>query len=162
MSGTSTVNRMICSPKQIQEQELEQNFGQLAHAREASGFDEARTALNRWTEAVTSNRIETVLTLYARDAVLVPTLSNEIHVTEAGRRSYFEFFLSRQVLGCTVEQEVVRADPAHGTVAIGGIYTFSFRTEDGGAEAVPARFLFTYAQIDGHWLITGHHSSRCV
>jgi len=141
---------------------LKQNLGQRTEAGETPGFQGARASLNDWTQAVAANRIDDVLRLYAEDAVLVPTLSNEIHVTEDGRRRYFEFFLSRNVLGCTVEQEVIRMEPKHGTVAIGGIYTFRFHTEDGAEEAVSARFLFTFEELDGCWLITGHHSSRCV
>jgi len=135
---------------------------QRAETDEMPGSEGARATLNAWTQAVASNRIDNVLQLYADDAVLVPTLSNEIHVTAAGRRRYFDFFLSRDVLSCTVDQEVVRMEPTRGTVAIGGIYTFRFRTEKGGEEAVAARFLFTFEAFDGRWLITGHHSSRCV
>jgi hypothetical protein len=44
-------------------------------------------------------------------------------------------------------------------VVIGGLYTFRFEHQ-GREQAVPARFLFTFEEIDGQWLITGHHSSR--
>lgn len=141
---------------------MEQNAAQFDPLRKTFRFQGAHDALKLWTERVAADRIEEVLELYAEDAVLVPTLSNEIHVTEAGRRRYFEFLLSRNVLHCTVEQEVERIELNRGTVAIGGIYTFVFGKEDGKEEAVPARFLFTFEDIDGRWLITGHHSSRCV
>ena len=127
-------------PRSIQEQALKQNLNQHVRADETSEFEGARTCLTRWTDAVAANRIENILLLYAEDAVLVPTLSNEIHATQDGRRRYFEFLLSRNVFGCTVEQEVIRTDPTRGTVAIGGIYTFRFRAEDGGEDLVSAGF----------------------
>ena len=121
----------------------------------------AHATLVQWTEAVASGRVEKVLGLYAPDAILVPTLSNEIIVAEAGRRSYFEFFLSDGGPTCTVNCDTTRIDDKLGTVAIGGIYTFCFPRPT-GEETVPARFLFTFEELEGRWLITGQHSSRCV
>lgn len=127
----------------------------------AHSLDSARATLTRWTDEVATGRIETILELYAPDAILVPTLSNEIVVTNDGRRRYFEFFLSDGYPTCTVESEQSRTDQKHGTIAIGGIYSFRFPRST-GEEIVPARFLFTFEEVNTRWLITGHHSSRCV
>jgi len=43
-------------------------------------------------------------------------------------------------------------------VVVGGHYTFTF-LRGGQERIVPARYLFTFEEIDGDWLITGHHSS---
>ncbi|WP_209015688.1 nuclear transport factor 2 family protein [Roseibium sp. RKSG952] len=117
--------------------------------------------MKQWTIAVGSGHIEAILALYAPDAILVPTLSNEVVVTEEGRRRYFEFFLSNGVSECLVDGEVIRINHELRTVAIGGIYTFYLRNGS-GEQTVEARFLFTLEEIGGRWLITGHHSSRCV
>lgn len=124
-------------------------------------FNGARATLMQWTEAVASGRIEQVLGLYAPDAILVPTLSNKIIVTQEGRRRYFEFFLSDGGARCAVEHEEFRIDREGDTVTIGGVYSFSFPRPT-GEETVPARFLFTFEKLNTRWLITGHHSSRCV
>lgn len=124
-------------------------------------IDGARTTLTRWTEAVAAGRIDAILPLYAPDAILVPTLSNEIVVTEHDRRKYFEFFLSDGGPDCAVERIVSRTDRKLGTATIAGIYAFRFHRLS-GEEIVPARFLFTFEEVNTRWLITGHHSSRCV
>jgi len=119
----------------------------------------ARDALFRWAETISSGEVEDVLGLYAADAILVPTLSNEIGGKEEERRRYFEFFLSNGIPRCTIDREKSRVSRKLGTVVIGGLYSFYFE-RNGRDEIVPARFLFTFEKIDGRWLITGHHSSR--
>lgn len=140
---------------------MNQNVVERDQAGEEPGFGGARSTLTKWTQAVASGRIDEILKLYAPDAILVPTLSNEIVVTDDDRRRYFEFFLSDGGPACTVDREEIRVDRSGGSVAIGGIYTFCF-SRPGGEETVPARFLFTFEELDARWLITGHHSSRYV
>ncbi|WP_419913704.1 nuclear transport factor 2 family protein [Hoeflea sp.] len=139
------------------------NLTQISSERAGEGadfaLDGARASLKQWTEAVVAGQIEAVLDLYAADAILVPTLSNEVIVEADGRRRYFEFFLGDGGPTCTVNREECRIDRERGTVAVGGIYTFRFRRRT-GEDTVPARFLFTFEEIDSRWLITGHHSSR--
>lgn len=127
-------------------------------AHESSCLAEARKALYRWAEVVSSGSIDNVLALYAPDAILVPTLSNEIREREEERRNYFENFLSNPNLRCEITLQKKRVSRKLGTVVIGGLYTFRFE-RDGAEAVVPARFLFTFEEIDGRWLITGHHSS---
>ncbi len=119
----------------------------------------ARAALFNWAEVISRGNIEELLSLYAADAILVPTLSNEIGDREEERRRYFENFLMNENLRCTINARMKRASRKLGTVVIGGLYTFEF-SRDGQEHCVPARFLFTFEEIDGRWLITGHHSSR--
>lgn len=140
---------------------LKQDRNEHGQAIEAESFDGARATLMNWTHAVASGQVDEIVKLYATDAILVPTLSNEIVVSEYDRRRYFEFLLSRGCASCELDQEEFRIDRLRATVAIGGIYTFSFRKTT-GEEQVPARFLFTFEELNSRWLITGHHSSRCV
>ena len=126
---------------------------------EADCLAAARSALFRWAEVISSGRIEDLLALYAPDAILVPTLSNVIGGKEEERRQYFENFFARGNVQCEITLRKKRVSRKLGTVVIGGLYTFTFE-RDGRKEAVPARFLFTFEEIDGRWLITGHHSSR--
>ncbi|OAG66731.1 DUF4440 domain-containing protein [Xanthomonas floridensis] len=122
---------------------------------------EADKMLLRWTETVGRRDIEAVLALYAPDAILVPTLSDDIRGRDADRRAYFAAFLAADGLSCGVTVQKKRVSAKLGTVVIGGLYTFVFERGD-VSEPVHARFLFTFEEIDGRWLITGHHSSRCL
>lgn len=140
---------------------MEHSLAEHTRRFEAHPDDAARATLTQWTEAVASGRIEAILELYAPDAVLVPTLSNEIAVTADCRRKYFEFFLSDGGPDCTLKSVVSRTDRKHGTATVAGIYAFRFRRPT-GEETVPARFLFTLEEIGSRWMIIGHHSSRCV
>ncbi|MCO7565121.1 DUF4440 domain-containing protein [Pseudomonas sp. S 311-6] len=118
----------------------------------------AKAALYRWAATVASRDVDKVLALYAPDAILVPTLSNEVRDCDDSRRSYFESFFANEGLVCDIRFFKKRVSRKLGTVVVGGQYTFVFR-EAGEQRIVPARFLFTFERIEQQWLITGHHSS---
>ncbi|PKV12593.1 DUF4440 domain-containing protein [Xanthomonas prunicola] len=120
---------------------------------------EAGKVLLRWAETVGRRDIDALLALYAADAILVPTLSDDIRGRYEDRRTYFESFLAVDGLSCGVTVQKKRVSSKLGTVVIGGLYTFVF-VRNGVSEPVNARFLFTFEEIEGQWLITGHHSSR--
>ncbi|WP_145012507.1 DUF4440 domain-containing protein [Pseudomonas oryzihabitans] len=119
----------------------------------------AKAALHTWAATVATRDVEAILALYAADAILVPTLSNEVRDSEDSRREYFRNFLANEGLVCDVQIFKKRVSSTLGTVVVGGLYVFHYREGD-RAISVPARFLFTFEQLDGRWLITGHHSSR--
>lgn len=121
----------------------------------------ARAALIRWAEAVTAGDIDGLLALYAEDAILVPTMQDEIRGQEEERRDYFKTFLANPGLTCRIDNLRKRISHKLGTVVVGGHYTFTFM-RDGERQTVPARYLFTFEEVDGTWLITGHHSSAFV
>ena len=118
----------------------------------------AKAALYRWAATVATRDVDSVLALYAPDAILVPTLSNEVRDCDDSRRSYFENFLGNDGLVCDIQVFKKRVSRKLGTVVVGGLYTFVFR-DNGDPRVVPARFLFTFERIGTEWLITGHHSS---
>ncbi|WP_079227387.1 nuclear transport factor 2 family protein [Pseudomonas putida] len=118
----------------------------------------AKAALHQWAATVATRNVDDVLALYAPDAILVPTLSNDVRDCDDSRRSYFENFLANDGLVCDVQVFKKRVSQKLGTVVVGGLYTFVYR-QDGDERQVPARFLFTFEFIEGRWLITGHHSS---
>ncbi|RMC37262.1 nuclear transport factor 2 family protein [Paracoccus alkanivorans] len=120
---------------------------------------EMRKALLRWAEVVSLGRLEDLLALYASDAILVPTMAHEIGGHADERRTYFESFLANPNLRCRIDTLRKRISHKLGTVVVGGHYTFTFECY-GTEQAFPARYLFTFEEIDGSWLITGHHSSR--
>jgi len=115
--------------------------------------------LLEWMGAVGSHDPDKVLSLYSRDAVLVPTYGTSVLVGHAQLRSYFDKFLAlpglRGKIDCFVVQE------AQGKLVVSGIYTFS--TQDHAA-ADPAftraRFTYVFAKVGGRWKIMTHHSSE--
>lgn len=119
----------------------------------------AKAALHTWAATVATRDVEAILALYAPNAILVPTLSNEVRDCQDSRREYFRNFLANEGLVCDIQIFKKRVSHKLSTVVVGGLYVFHYREGD-SAVSVPARFLFTFEQIDGRWLITGHHSSR--
>jgi len=119
----------------------------------------AKAALHTWAAIVATRDVEAILALYAPDAILVPTLSNEVRDCQDSRREYFRNFLANEGLVCDVQIFKKRVSSKLSTVVVGGLYVFHYREGEQVID-VPARFLFTFEQIEGRWLITGHHSSR--
>lgn len=117
-----------------------------------------RKALMHWAKVVSRGGLEDLLALYASDAILVPTMEDEVGGHADERRAYFESFLANPGLRCRIDSLRKRISHKLGTVVAGGHYTFMFE-RDGSPHTVPARYLFTFEEIDGAWLITGHHSS---
>lgn len=119
----------------------------------------ATRTLQRRVEAVSLPAPDSLLALYAEDAILVPTVSNDVRGTHQERQAYFRDFLANEKLTCELGTFSRRVSHKLGTVVIGGRYTFTYRRNEEWM-TIPARFLFTFEEIRGEWKITGHHSSQ--
>lgn len=106
----------------------------------------------RWNASLQTGDASKVASNYADDAVLLPTVSNQVRLTRDERIDYFEHFLEKKPVG-TIDSRTIRigCDKAIDS----GTYTFKF---DDKSE-VNARFTFTYKWDGDNWLITSHHSS---
>lgn len=91
--------------------------------------------------------------LYADDAILLPTVSNQVRHNHGEIRDYFVAFLAKKPQGVIDEANVrFLAD----NLAINSrVYTFTF----GNGDSVTARFTCLYRLIDREWKIAEHHSS---
>ncbi|MQW89645.1 SgcJ/EcaC family oxidoreductase [Sinorhizobium saheli] len=107
---------------------------------------------DRWNASLATQDSEKVAANYAKDAILLPTLSNTPRLTHEQRVAYFNDFLKKRPKG-SVDSRVIRV--GCNMVTDSGTYTFSFA--DG--TKVPARYTYIYEFLDETWLITGHHSS---
>lgn len=107
---------------------------------------------DRWNGALQTGDARQVADNYSDDAVLLPTVSNQVRLTSDERIDYFEHFLEKKPVG-TIDSRTIRigCDKAIDT----GTYTFKF---DDDSE-VKARYTFTYKWDGNNWLITSHHSS---
>jgi len=105
-----------------------------------------------WNNALKTGDPKKVASLYATDAILLPTVSNVVRHNHNEIEDYFVNFLAKGPQGKIDESNVRIFDD----IAINsGVYTFTFKD---GAK-VQARFTYVYRIIGQRWLIIEHHSS---
>lgn len=107
----------------------------------------------RWNAALATGNPDSVTALYAEDAILLPTVSNQVRHNHEEIRDYFVNFLAKKPQGVIDEANVrfLSDDLAINS----GVYTFTF----GNGDQVTARYTYLYRRIDGRWRIAEHHSS---
>ncbi|MGC6388899.1 nuclear transport factor 2 family protein [Ewingella sp. S1.OA.A_B6] len=89
---------------------------------------------------------------YLSDLVLLPTVSNQVRLTDTERVDYFEHFLENKPVG-KIDSRAIRI--GCNKAIDSGIYTFKFNDNT----SVKARYTFTYAWDGKEWKISSHHSS---
>jgi uncharacterized protein (TIGR02246 family) len=117
----------------------------------AALFDDWNAALQTGDSAKVADR-------YAKDAVLLPTVSNQVRTDRVEIVDYFNHFLENKPVGKKVDTivEILDSNTAIDT----GVYEFTLTDhETGKKRVVEARYSYTYEKIDGEWLIVNHHSS---
>lgn len=107
---------------------------------------------DKWNNALQTGDARQVAENYLTDAVLLPTVSNKVRLTDAERVDYFEHFLAQKPVG-KIDTRTIRigCNKAIDT----GTYTFTFAN----GSTVSARYTFTYAWNGNEWKISTHHSS---
>ena len=132
------------------------SFAAAATAGECANKSEISTLFDQWNAALQTGDAETVANLYAKDGVLLPTVSNQVRADHAAIAEYFRHFLELKPKGTLNEVHIT----CFGNVAINqGIYTFDV-VRDGKPGKVQARYSFAYAKDDSGWKIASHHSSE--
>lgn len=106
----------------------------------------------RWNGSLQTLKPKEVVKNYAKDAVLLPTVSNTPRTNHELIEDYFVMFLKKNPSG-VIDERTVRI--GCNTASDVGIYTFTLN----GKDKVRARYSFNYEFINGDWLITHHHSS---
>ncbi len=111
----------------------------------------------KWAATLGEDNPDTILPLYAPDAVLWGTLSPTVRSDRAALHDYFvRAFAALPGLKVTFGEQLVRV---YGNTAVNtGYYTFSF-VKDGEQKTLPARYSFTFVKSGNTWLIVDHHSS---
>ncbi|MGU3525052.1 SgcJ/EcaC family oxidoreductase [Enterobacteriaceae bacterium C23F] len=117
-------------------------------------IDEGQVAglFDKWNASLKTGDAKKVADTYLSDAVLLPTVSNHVRLTDAERVDYFEHFLQKKPQG-KIESRTIRigCNKAIDT----GVYTFTFADKS----MVTARYTFTYGWDGNEWKISTHHSS---
>jgi uncharacterized protein (TIGR02246 family) len=111
---------------------------------------------DRWNQSLATGNPELVADHYAPDAVLLPTVSNEVRSDRAEIVDYFDHFLENNPRGQILESHVKVLGPSDAIDA--GTYRFTLTT-DGQQRTVDARYTFIYEKVGDEWLIVNHHSS---
>ena len=98
------------------------------------------TFLKQWMDAVNNGDIDTLLNLYADNAILIPTFSNRILKTAADRQEYFERLATRDDLSVALHEKTLVEQLVNGPIAtLSGIYCWRFAI-DGQLLNFEARF----------------------
>ena len=115
--------------------------------------DDVIALFEAWNAALATLDPDTVTAMYAEDAVLLPTVSNQVRHNHAEIRDYFVNFLQKSPQGVINESNVHILSDSHATNS--GVYTFTF----GDGSKVTARFSYLYVATETGWKILQHHSS---
>lgn len=115
--------------------------------------NEILALFDQWNNALRTCNPKEVVSLYAKDAILLPTVSNEVRHNHEEIEDYFVHFLAKVPSGKINEFNIrIFSDLAINS----GVYTFSFDDRS----TVQARFTFVYKRVGEGWLIAEHHSSQ--
>jgi uncharacterized protein (TIGR02246 family) len=90
-----------------------------------------------WNGTLQTGSPEAVADLYWPDAILLPTVSNQVRTDRAGRVDYFTAFLAIKPFGVLNESHVRFLSPQKDLAANSGIYTFTIN-KDGQEQQVRA------------------------
>ena len=108
---------------------------------------------DEWNNALQTGDPKKVVALYESNAVLLPTVSNQVRHNHPEIEDYFVHFLAKGPQG-KIDEANVRL---FGDLAINsGVYTFTFK--DGSS--AQARFTYVYRWNGQRWNIIEHHSSQ--
>ncbi|MFG2777591.1 SgcJ/EcaC family oxidoreductase [Streptomyces prunicolor] len=111
-----------------------------------------------WNAALQTGDPKKVANRYAPDAVLLPTVSNEIRTDRAEIVDYFEHFLPNKPVAKKVETYINVLDSDSAIDA--GAYDITLTDpKTGKKRVVEARYTYEYEKRGGKWLIVNHHSS---
>ncbi|MDQ0933492.1 SgcJ/EcaC family oxidoreductase [Streptomyces turgidiscabies] len=111
-----------------------------------------------WNAALQTGNPQVVADRYAPDAVLLPTLSNEVRSDRAEIVDYMEHFLQNKPVGKKIEThiDILDSDSALDS----GVYQFTLTDKaTGKKKVVEARYSYEYEKRNGNWKIVSHHSS---
>jgi len=113
--------------------------------------DEVRGLFHLWNDALATLDSDAVAKRYAKQGVLLPTVSDIPRTDYEGIKDYFDAFLLKKPQGVILESNVIVGT---NWCQDAGIYEFDLL-----GDKVKARYSFIYKYEDGEWKIAHHHSS---
>jgi hypothetical protein len=121
-----------------------------------------KNSYNQWCLSISLARgnPEKVVQFYAKNAVLLPTLSNKILFNDhGGLNAYFANLTSYKNIHCLTKKLIIERNGAD-FATTAGFYQFIYTDQKGKKVIIPARFTFVYERFNNEWLIIQHHSSK--
>lgn len=114
-----------------------------------------KESLENWISTLSTKDPKKMVSLYKKDAVLLPTLDGTVRNTNEKIEEYFESFLKKGP-SCNIQeiQDIQLSDTA---VSVVGHYGFSFK--DNSTANARFTYIFTKDDKSNKWLIAHHHSS---
>ena len=113
----------------------------------------------QWMKAVNDGNVESLLSLYDNEAVLIPTFSNRLLNTPEKLRDYFEKLGSREELSIALhEKTLIIQELKNQIYSLSGIYNWRFAV-DGELLNFEARFSYLI-DLSKSNPILHHHSSQ--
>ena len=120
---------------------------------------ELKNLLDIWIQLLNKGDIESLLKLYDREAILIPTFSDKILDTPEKFREYFKNLGTREGLCVSLhEKSLITQDLQNHIFSLNGIYSWSFNI-DGGVKNFEARFSYL-VDLSKDSPILQHHSSQ--
>ena len=116
---------------------------------------EISSALDEWCRILGEGNLDGLVSLYAQDGILQPTVQAEICLTHDDIRQYFAGLMGRKV---TVELQKIWVNSYGDIGKASGYYVFRLDGDDGPVE-LPARFTFIFQKQKDRWMIIEQHSS---
>jgi hypothetical protein len=111
-----------------------------------------------WLQAVNTGQIDQLVSLYADDAVLLPTFSSQVLRTPASRRRYFERLARQPGLQVSMHEKTLRVHQTGKVEVATGIYCFRFEIDE-VMLSFEARFTFVVDATAARPVLH-HHSSQ--
>ena len=119
--------------------------------------DSIEKQFDRFNAAWATKDPATVSAMFAPDAVLLPTLSDEERTTPAGIRRYFDYFLKSSPVA-HIDTSSIRL--GCNTAARMGNWSVDLTDPKTNEKSTAkARYTFIYRFVNGHWWIEHLHSS---
>lgn len=115
--------------------------------------DEVKGLFHLWNDALATLDSKTVASRYAKEGVLLPTVSDTPRTDFASINDYFTNFCKLKPQGEILESNV---RIGHNWCQDAGIYEF---TMGATGQKVKGRYSFVYVWEDDEWKIAHHHSS---
>jgi uncharacterized protein (TIGR02246 family) len=130
----------------------------LASSAFAAPKDDALQVVERWAKAFTEADVDTIVGLYAPDAVFIGTGSKTIVTQPADIRKYFQTALlgSRRFVATFVESNVI---PVSESAFVVTVLDKLAVTADGKTQDVFGRVTFVVAKHESGWKIVSFHRS---
>lgn len=119
---------------------------------------DAAGVLTAWVNEFNAGNVDVIAGLYSPDATLFGTISPSLTTRSADVTAYFAAVAKSRMQVKLVDAPTV-TNLADAAVVLSGLYEFSGPRPDGQSFAMPARYSFVVANINGQWRIAHQHSS---